>query len=66
MLAGTSSAVAAGCGLVCVASHVVLPSCSAAGDWALLWTSEASVHNIVKGQVLGAPVTAIQQSIDLQ
>ena len=33
------------------------------GDWQLLWTSEASVHGIVRGLV---PVTDITQCIDLK
>jgi hypothetical protein len=36
------------------------------GSWQLLWTSEASVHGLVRGQLLGAPVTDIFQDIDLQ
>lgn len=47
-------------GVLAVAVGVV------AGDWQLLWTSEASVHSIVRGQLLGAPVTDIQQQVDLQ
>eukprot|EP00775_Hariotina_reticulata_P006209 gene6209-6445_t len=35
------------------------------GDWRLLWTTEKSVHQIVKGQLL-APVSDIQQHIDLR
>lgn len=33
------------------------------GDWQLLWTSEASVHGIVRGLV---PVADITQCIDLK
>jgi hypothetical protein len=35
------------------------------GSWRLLWTTEASVHSLVKGQLLGIGVKDIQQSIDL-
>lgn len=35
------------------------------GDWRLLWTTEKSVHQIVKRQLL-APVSDIQQHIDLR
>jgi hypothetical protein len=35
------------------------------GSWRLLWTTEASVHSLVKGQLLGIGVNDIQQSIDL-
>lgn len=35
------------------------------GQWQLLWTTEASVHKLVKGQLLGIPVRNIQQEIDL-
>ncbi|WIA11532.1 hypothetical protein OEZ85_011643 [Tetradesmus obliquus] len=35
------------------------------GSWRLLWTTEASVHALVKGQLLGIGVRDIQQHIDL-
>ena len=43
--------------------HMTMRMCLAAGSWRLLWTSEASVHGIVKGPI---PVTDIQQHIELQ
>jgi len=36
------------------------------GDWRLLYTTELSVHKIVGGLVLGMPVQAISQRVDLQ
>jgi hypothetical protein len=36
------------------------------GSWLLLWTTEASVHQLVQGQLLGIGVRDIQQHIDLQ
>jgi hypothetical protein len=36
------------------------------GSWRLLWTTEASVHALVQGQLLGIGVKDIQQRIDLQ
>lgn len=36
------------------------------GNWRLLWTTEAAVHKLVQGQLLGLPVRDIQQRVDLR